>query len=82
MEEPERREPARNAEPPILTEPGMESSVTLHSVRDQQEAEVPVQITAAMNIPAPRHSMIAINEEELQAAYEDSKSGAPTWSTF
>ncbi len=71
IEEPERREPARNTQRPIFSEDGMELSGSWNFVRDQQEARDRAQITAAMNSAAPHQSTIAVNEEELRAAYED-----------
>jgi hypothetical protein len=76
IEEPQRREPARcdpprNVQRPILTKDGMELSAAWNSARDQQEAKVHAKITAAMNARAPRQSTIAVSEEELRAAYED-----------
>jgi FimV-like protein len=58
---------------PIMTEDGRELSQAWNSVRDQQEAKVRAQLTAALSTAAssPRQSVMTVTEEELRAAYED-----------
>lgn len=70
--EPIRKDPPRNPQRPIMTEDGLELSAAWNSVRDQQEAKVRAQLTAALTkAAAPRQSILTVSEEELRAAYEE-----------